>query len=909
MDSNSYNPNPYTSDDITNPYSQPSAPRAPQAPSGHLNDAPRQSSAGASARPSVESSPRRKRSEPKSPREWGIVKFFTDRRLAIVLGVALILVAAFMLVSVISFIRTAGTADQSLVTNLSLSEMGQNPDAVLNAGGAAGAKLSHMLLMDSLGLGSLVFIVYFVLLGLALLRLRACEFWSLTFKTLIIAITTSMVFGLITVGIDLHFPLGGYHGLYMNRLIIAHFQWIGAILVSIFLISVVVAIYFYDLLKIWNAYRARLRAFRAQRRQEEEDRRRKEEEAAEALRRNDPAAAPQPQTQPDVAAGRKVMGFETDDPIDARIDSPALPDPEPAPEDSAEPASVETEEITPDDQAPDTPADAPESQQSAEPQQPETSHEPQAPQEPETPQEPQGPAFQVNVTEEIEQADPDEFKPFDPTAELPRFAMPSIELFAEGKENSTRTDILEQEENKERIIRALNQFRISISHIEATVGPTVTLYEIIPSEGVKISTIQKLENDIALNLAAIGIRIIAPIPGKGTIGIEVPNKEPQSVAIRSILGSRKYQECNYELPIAMGATISNEVFIADLAAMPHLLVAGATGMGKSVGMNVIISSLIYKKHPAELKFVLIDPKMVEFYPYRLLERHFLAKLPDEEDPIVTDMEKVVPTLKSLCIEMDARYNLLKEAGVVKITQYNQLFIQRRLNPANGHRYMPYIVVIVDEYADLFMTAGKEVETPIARIAQKARAVGIHMIIATQRPSATVLTGIIKANFPGRIAFRVSQSIDSKVILDLTGANQLIGKGDMLFSHNGKLTRVQCAYIDNSEIKAVCESIDRQPGFEHAYYLPEYIPEGGDAGSGGNNNFGEKDPLFDEASRLVVSTGVASTSSLQRRYSIGYNRAGKIMDQMEAAGIVGPATGGKPRTVLVDSVTLESILNP
>ncbi|MDE6267790.1 MAG: DNA translocase FtsK [Muribaculaceae bacterium] len=717
----------------------------------------------------------------------------------------------------------------------------------------------------------------------------------------------------------------------MNRLIIAHFQWIGAILVSIFLISVVVAIYFYDLLKIWNAYRARLRAFRAQRRQEEEDRRRKEEEAAEALRRNDPAAAPSPQPQPTVAPERKVMGFETDDPIDARIDSPATPDSEPAvesvpeseseaephhdpiedpdpipastPGDSAVTAPEAHGEISAGGPASEQSTDTPAAQQPAEPQQPETIQEPEASQEPE------GPAFQVNVTEEIEQADPDEFKPFDPTAELPRFSMPSIELFAEGKENATRTDILEQEENKERIIRALNQFRISISHIEATVGPTVTLYEIIPSEGVKISTIQKLENDIALNLAAIGIRIIAPIPGKGTIGIEVPNKEPQSVAIRSILGSKKYQECDYELPIAMGATISNDVFIADLAAMPHLLVAGATGMGKSVGMNVIISSLIYKKHPAELKFVLIDPKMVEFYPYRLLERHYLAKLPDEEDPIVTDMEKVVPTLKSLCIEMDARYNLLKEAGVVKITQYNELFIQRRLNPANGHRYMPYIVVIVDEYADLFMTAGKEVETPIARIAQKARAVGIHMIIATQRPSATVLTGIIKANFPGRIAFRVSQSIDSKVILDLTGANQLIGKGDMLFSHNGKLTRVQCAYIDTKEIKAVCESIDRQPGFEHAYYLPEYIPEGGDGGSGGNNNFGEKDPLFDEASRLVVSTGVASTSSLQRRYSIGYNRAGKIMDQMEAAGIVGPATGGKPRTVLVDIVTLESILNP
>lgn len=904
MDSNSYNTSPYSSDDITNPYSQPSAPQRPAPSSEPLRQGDPRAGSRNSGQPAAADTAKRGKSAPKSPRQWGIVRFFTDRRLSIVLGVALILLAAFMLVSVISFIRTAGTADQSLVTNLSLSEMGQNPGEVMNAGGAAGAKLSHLLLMDSLGLGSLVFIVYFVLLGLSLLRLRSCEFWSLTFKTLIIAITTSMVFGLVSYGLDLHFPLGGYHGLYMNRLLIDHFQWIGAILVSIFLIAAVVSIYFYDLIKIWNAYRARLRAYRAQRRQEEEDRRRKEEEAAEALRINDPAAAPaqSPEIESRPSEPREV-GFMLDDSIDARTDSgflsPAPIDPTSAPDASTLPADAsQPSEVTEPQELPeatDTPEHPVTPDESAEAQPDESESE--------------GPGFQVKATEEIEQADPNKFVPFDPTAELPRFVMPSLDLLAEGSDNSSRIDILEQEENKERIIRALNQFRISISHIEATVGPTVTLYEIIPAEGVKISTIQKLENDIALNLAAIGIRIIAPIPGKGTIGIEVPNKEPQSVSIRSILGSKAFQECNYELPIAMGATISNDVFMADLTTMPHLLVAGATGMGKSVGMNVIISSLLYKKHPAELKFVLIDPKMVEFYPYRLLERHYLAKLPDEENPIVTDMEKVVPTLKSLCIEMDARYNLLMHAGVVKITQYNNLFIQRKLNPAEGHHYMPYIVVIVDEYADLYMTAGKEVEQPIARIAQKARAVGIHLIIATQRPSATVITGIIKANFPGRIAFSVNSGIDSKVILDCTGANQLIGKGDMLFSHNSKLTRVQCAYIDSKEIKAICESIDRQPGFEHAYYLPEYIPEGGDGGAGGNNNFGEKDPLFDEAAQLVVSTGVASTSSLQRRYSIGYNRAGKIMDQMEAAGIVGPATGGKPRAVLVDIVTLDSILNP
>ena len=468
-------------------------------------------------------------------------------------------------------------------------------------------------------------------------------------------------------------------------------------------------------------------------------------------------------------------------------------------------------------------------------------------------------------------------------------------------------DLEEQEENKERITKTLNDYGIAISHIQATVGPTVTLYEIIPAEGVRIAKIKRLEDDIAMSLAALGIRIIAPIPGKGTIGIEVPNKDPQTVSIRSILGSRKFQECKYQLPMAMGATISNEVYIADLCKMPHLLVAGATGMGKSVGLNTIIASLLYKKHPAELKFVLIDPKMVEFSLYSVLERHFLAKLPDEEEAVVTSMDKVLATLNSLCVEMDQRYMLLRDANVRSITEYNERFIEKRLNPEKGHRYLPYIVMIVDEFADLIMTAGKEVEKPIARIAQKARAVGMHMIIATQRPSTNVITGIIKANFPGRIAFRVSQMVDSKTILDRTGANQLIGRGDMLFSHNGTLDRVQCAFIDTPEVQAICDHIDKQIGYEHAYYLPEpqLDPENTSSGSG---SLTDRDPLFEEIAEAVVTSGVASTSSLQRRYSIGFNRAGKIMDQLEAAGIVGPAQGGKPRTILVDRIQLGSILH-
>ena len=524
----------------------------------------------------------------------------------------------------------------------------------------------------------------------------------------------------------------------------------------------------------------------------------------------------------------------------------------------------------------------------------------------EAPQPAEGPSLEV-VTNKIEKADKvNDSGTFDPTAELSRYVMPGLDLLRDIKVKTNSVDLEEQEENKDRITKTRNDYGIAISHIHATVGPTVTLYEIIPAEGVRIAKIKRLEDDIAMSLAALGIRIIAPIPGKGTIGIEVPNKDPQTVSIRSILGSKKFQECKYELPMAMGATIANDVYIADLCKMPHLLVAGATGMGKSVGLNTIIASLLYKKHPAELKFVLIDPKMVEFSLYSVLERHYLAKLPDEEEAVVTSMDKVLATLNSLCVEMDQRYLLLRDANERTILDYNKRFMEKRLNPEKGHRYLPYIVMIVDEFADLIMTAGKEVEKPIARIAQKARAVGMHMIIATQRPSTNVITGLIKANFPGRIAFRVSQMVDSKTILDRTGANQLIGRGDMLFSHNGSLERVQCAFIDTPEVQAICSHIDRQAGFEHAYYLPE--PQMEPETAGGVGALTDRDPLFEEAAEIVVSTGLASTSSLQRRYSIGYNRAGKIMDQLEAAGIVGPSQGGKPRNVLVDSIQLGSILH-
>ncbi|MBD5307965.1 MAG: DNA translocase FtsK [Bacteroides sp.] len=515
----------------------------------------------------------------------------------------------------------------------------------------------------------------------------------------------------------------------------------------------------------------------------------------------------------------------------------------------------------------------------------------------------------TTVAAPIEVAEHDGGDLYDPTAELSHYKRPPLELLHERPVKTNSVDEQEQEENKERITRVLNNFGIEISKIVATVGPTITLYEIVPAEGVRINKIRNLEDDIALSLSAIGIRIIAPMPGKGTIGIEVPNKDAQIVSIRSILSSKKFQETKAELPMAMGATISNEVYIADLTKMPHLLVAGSTGMGKSVGLNTIIASILYKKHPAEVKFVLVDPKMVEFSLYGRLERHYLAKLPDEEKAIITDPAKVVPTLNSLCTEMDNRYELLMKANVRGIKEYNDKFVQRRLNPHNGHQYLPYIIVIIDEFADLIMTAGKEVETPIARIAQKARAVGIHIILATQRPSANIITGVIRANFPGRIAFRVTQMLESRIILDRPGANQLIGRGDMLFSRDGSIERVQCAFIDTDEVDGICEWISNQTGYQDAYLLPEYVAPNGEGGNGGGGSerMTDRDPLFEAAARMVIESGVGSTTALQRRYNIGFPRAGKIMDQLERAGIVGPSTGGKPRQVLMDSLALERYL--
>ncbi|MDA9255661.1 DNA translocase FtsK [Schleiferiaceae bacterium] len=497
---------------------------------------------------------------------------------------------------------------------------------------------------------------------------------------------------------------------------------------------------------------------------------------------------------------------------------------------------------------------------------------------------------------------------YDPTLDLSNYQLPRLDLLKPYDEGQVRMDKDELEANKVRIIETLENYNIKIASIKAAVGPTVTLYEIVPEKGVRISKIKSLEDDIALSLSALGIRIIAPIPGRGTIGIEVPNRHPQMVSMQSVLSSDRFQKSNMDLPIALGKTIANEVFVADLAKMPHLLMAGATGQGKSVGLNAILASILYKKHPSEVKFVLVDPKKVELTLYNKIERHFLAKLPDSEEAIITDTTKVINTLNSLCIEMDQRYDLLKAAMVRNIKEYNVKFKARKLSPDDNHRYLPYIILVIDEFADLIMTAGKEVEMPIARLAQLARAIGIHLIVATQRPSVNVITGIIKANFPARIAFKVSSKIDSRTILDASGADQLIGKGDMLFHAGNEMIRLQCAFLDTPEVEDVCEFIGSQQAYPDAYALPEYTPDGS-ASEGGNYSADERDALFRDAALIVVNAQQGSASLLQRKLKLGYNRAGRIVDQLEDAGILGPFEGSKARQVLVpDEMRLKELID-
>ncbi len=842
-----------------------------------------------------------------------------DSRSAMFLGVVFTVLATYGFIVCLSYFMNIKT-DQSAMLNADY-----DPAMIRNAGGPFGSWLAHTLIYQWLGVGAFIMIYYTLMCGLSLLKVYRPSFWNLTLRCFLAAVSVSVIAGLVTLEIAAPFYWGGLHGRILNEKLVLYTGIWGAIGVSVILAGMMVVLYLSELKRGFNALRGRYDEYSARQAARREERQRREaakqaerearEEAERQAREEEerrleaerlaaeaaaPAIAPLVTPTPVAAAPEKgVEGPDVSENSEINMaDDNGLSDDkddeeeekiEDTPEEVSEP--VDEPEPGAEEDEPEEADEMPLFAKAAEPLFPSA----KAVRTPES----------VKTADTPQAVDPRDRPPYDPRAELSHYRFPSIDLLRAVARNHNSVDAEEMEENKARITKTLNDYGIPISHIQATVGPTVTLYEIIPAEGVRIAKIKRLEDDIALSLAALGIRIIAPIPGKGTIGIEVPNKEPQTVSMRSIIESDTYRNCKMDLPMAMGCTISNEVFVADLCKMPHLLVAGATGMGKSVGLNAIIASLLYKKHPSELKFVLVDPKMVEFSLYAKLERHYLAKLPDEEDAIITDPSKVVATLNSLCVEMDNRYALLKDAGMRTVKEYNDRFCRHALNPSKGHRYLPYIVVIVDEFADLIMTAGKEVETPIARIAQKARAVGIHMILATQRPSTNVITGVIKANFPGRVAFRVFQMVDSRTIIDRPGANQLIGRGDMLFSNNGKIDRVQCAFIDTPEVQDICSAIDSQVGFDHAYELPEYIPDTADGGSVAS--LGDRDPLFDECARLVVTTDTASTSSLQRRYSIGYNRAGKIMDQMEAAGIVGPSQGGKPRQVLVDSLTLERIL--
>ncbi len=926
------------------PKQQPQQPKQPAQP---RNNQPLVQEPVAEPQPeaSTQTSRRQRKAEakrerkPKGPNP--IITFFKSEKTRIFVALTLAVTSIFMVISLVSHFLT-GAHDQSVVNNMTLNEIAQQPTIVDNFAGGAGAKISKILLCDALGLGSIVLIVYMWALTLNLLNLRKCKFWSTTFRCLLLAITISLVLGLISYNYHTEIYWGGNHGHYINEYLINTSTWIGAACVSLILVIAVCCVYLNELRILWKKYRAAVERHRLQEelrkeRQRELDRIEEEQREAEAMMKRKDASEDADQAgqkkssvmnslksmadrfkskkadQEDTEAGDDPEEDQTPEErsdnektdsvafdIDTKKDEEMMlvidPDAKTAESKIADTQSTNVTETTP------------------------VADKPVAPITPAAPEKPAGTEklttsdenFSV-VAPKIEEAIPikQEEEPakalglYDHRAELSRYNMPPIDIL-EDRPSGAVINMEEQQANKERIEKTLLDYKIPIVKIEATVGPTVTLYEIVPAEGIRISQIKRLEDDIALSLSALGIRIIAPIPGKGTVGIEVPNNDPKTVSIRSVLGSRKYQECKMALPMAMGATISNDIFIADLAKMPHLLVAGATGMGKSVGLNTIIASLLYKKHPSELKFVLIDPKMVEFSLYGKLDRHFLAKLPNEEEAIITDMKKVIETLNSLCVEMENRYKLLRDANVRSLEEYNKKFTERRLNPLDGHKYLPYIVVVVDEFADLIMTQGKEIETPISRIAQKARAVGMHMILATQRPSTNVITGLIKANFPGRIAFRVIQMVDSRTILDCPGANQLIGKGDMLFSHNGSMERVQCAFISTDEVESLTEFIDNQLGYEHAYYLPEYVPEEAEGGviAGAST---ERDAIFDEAARFVVSRQMGSTSSLQRQFGIGYNRAGKLMDQMEAAGIVGQVNGSKPRSILVDMMTLETIL--
>ena len=792
---------------------------------------------------------------------------FQNETIHFIFGLLMVIFSVYLLLAFTSFFFT-GAADQSILDNPSTQQLASVDNHIKNYAGSRGAQLASYLINDCFGVSSYIILLFLAITGMKLMRVRTFRLWKWFIGCSLFLIWGSVFFGFAFMDTykDSFIYLGGLHGYNVSNWLISQ---IGIPGISLLLLATALCFLIY-LSAQTIIYIRRLMQLNFRKKKEKVQ----------------PVAAYENNAQDFTNPEPKTLNFKLDHSFEQAVVSKPMeiiaPEEEKPTDDWVKSNIINEEEA-------DSTNSTEENEEELEDKEPE---------------------FKIESprSDDEERYDASNLGQYNPTLDLENYRHPTLELMKRYDNSEPAINMEEQTANKDKIISTLRSFGIEISSIKATVGSTVTLYEITPEAGVRISKIRGLEDDIALSLSALGIRIIAPIPGKGTIGIEVPNSNPKIVSMHSIISSKKFQESSYELPIAFGKTITNEIFMVDLCKMPHVLVAGATGQGKSVGLNAIITSLLYKKHPAELKFVLIDPKKVEFSIYSTIEKHFLAKLPDGEEAIITDFTKVVQTLNSLCIEMDSRYDLLKKAHTRNIKEYNEKFINRRLNPEKGHKFMPYIVVIIDEFGDLIMTAGKEVELPIARIAQLARAVGIHMIIATQRPTTNIITGTIKANFPARVAFRVSSMMDSRTILDRPGANQLIGRGDMLFLQGSDPVRVQCAFVDTPEVEQITNYISRQQGYTTAFYLPEYVGEESES-SVGDVDMNRLDPMFEDAARLIVIHQQGSTSLIQRKFSIGYNRAGRIMDQLEKAGIVGPSEGSKARQVMcIDETDLEMRLN-
>ena len=811
-----------------------------------------------------------KETEPKKISKNRFTTFFKSETTHFVIGLISVIFSVYLLLAFISFFFT-GAADQSILDNQQPGELMQTTNHVKNYAGARGAQLAEFLINECFGIAACFIILFLAVAGMKMIKAYQFRVWKWFMSCSILLVWFSITLGFIFDGTfsDSFIYPGGLHGYNVSAWLVSQIGMPG---LGLLLLITALLFFVYLSSETINMIRKALHPnFR---------RKKKDTATATDNENNDTSIKPKREEKKEYSNPQPaVVDFELEQPMKVEVGS-------------------KEEEVS------NTPFPF-EEKQTSEPQRPmptEANEE-----EEEDNDEPDFTVSDDTSEEDAEYKGP-ALQPYNPRLDLENYKFPTLDLLNQYEDNGPNIDMEEQNANKDRIIKVLRSFGIEISSIKASVGPTITLYEITPAEGVRISKIRNLEDDIALSLSALGIRIIAPIPGKGTIGIEVPNANPRIVPMQSILNSKKFQETTMELPIALGKTITNEVFMVDQAKAPHMLVAGATGQGKSVGLNAIVTSLLYKKHPAELKFVIVDPKKVEFSVYTPIERHFLAKLPDGEDAIITDVSKVVLTLNSLCIEMDTRYDLLRKAGCRNIKEYNAKFISRQLNPEKGHRFMPYIVIIIDEFGDLILTAGKEVELPICRIAQLARAVGIHAIIATQRPTTNIITGTIKANFPARVAFRVAAMMDSRTILDRSGAQQLIGKGDMLYLQGNDPVRVQCAFVDTPEVERIANYISKQQGYPTAFMLPEYVGEESES-SIGEVDMNRLDPMFEDAARLVVIHQQGSTSLIQRKFSIGYNRAGRIMDQLEKAGIVGPTQGSKARDVLcMDETDLEMKLN-